>query len=113
MSPLYSFKPGTTEVIAVESDYTDSGANAFAKALIGVYSRLPAANDLPCRYPCSDHASWYQKGYPATMLFEAVTGNDNTKIHSAEDTTSVPGFSWSHSLEFAKVALAFLYELSV
>jgi len=47
------------------------------------------------------------------MLFEAVTGNDNPKIHSPDDTTSLSGFSWSHSLQFAKVALAFLYELSV
>ena len=46
------------------------------------------------------------------MLFEAITGDDNPNIHSPNDTTSVEGFSWSHSLEFAKVALAFLYELS-
>jgi len=46
------------------------------------------------------------------MLYEAITGNDNPNIHTSGDTTSVSGFSWSHSLEFAKVALAFLYELS-
>jgi len=110
--PLYSFKPGTTEVIAVESDFVDSGTNAFAKSLISTYSSLPAADDTPCGYACSDHASWHQYGYPTTMLFEAITGNDNPGIHSPGDTTSVAGFSWSHSLEFAKVALAFLYELS-
>jgi len=46
------------------------------------------------------------------MLYEAITGNDNPNIHSPKDTTSVSGFSWTHSLEFAKVALAFVYELS-
>ena len=46
------------------------------------------------------------------MLYEAITGDDNPRIHSASDTTSVNGFSWSHSLEFTKVALAFGYELS-
>jgi len=46
------------------------------------------------------------------MLYEAITGNDNPKIHTSGDTTSVSGFSWSHTLEFAKVALAFLFELS-
>ena len=46
------------------------------------------------------------------MLYEAITGDDNPQIHSSSDTTSVNGFSWSHSLEFAKVALAFAYELS-
>ena len=109
---IYSFKPGTKEVIAVESDYVDSGTNKFAKSLIRTYSSLPAADDKPCGYACSDHASWYQYGYPTTMLFEAITGDDNPTIHSPNDTTSVEGFSWSHSLEFAKVALAFMYELS-
>lgn len=98
--------------MAVEADYVDSETNAFSKSLISAYSRLLAADDTPCGYPCSDHASWYQYGYPTTMLYEAVTGNDDPVIHTPGDTTSVRGFSWSHSLEFAKVALAFLYELS-
>jgi leucyl aminopeptidase len=106
------FKPGSTEVIALETDYIDSGTNAFVRQLISAYSRLPAANDTPCGYACSDHASWYNKGYPTTMIFEAVTGNDNGVIHSSSDTISYSGFSWSHSLEFAKVALGFVYELS-
>lgn len=37
------------------------------------------------------------------MLYEAITDDDNQKIHSANDLTTVSGFSWSHSLEFAKV----------
>ena len=44
------------------------------------------------------------------MLYEAITGPN---IHSSGDLTSVRGFSWSHSLEFAKVALAYVYELSI
>lgn len=52
------------------------------------------------------------QGYPTTMIFEAVTGNDNGVIHSSSDTITYSGFSWSHSLEFAKVALGFVYELS-
>lgn len=90
----------------------DSGTNSFTKSLISTYSKLPAADDKPCGYACSDHASWRQYGYPTTMLYEAITGNDNPNIHKPLDTTSVKGFSWSHTLEFAKVGLAFLYELS-
>jgi leucyl aminopeptidase len=52
-------------------------------------------------------------GYPTTYPFEAVTGNDNPYIHSASDTSSVSGFSWTHSLEFAKIAAAFAYELAI
>jgi bacterial leucyl aminopeptidase len=69
--------------------------------------------DKACGYACSDHASWYNYGYPTTMPFEAVTGNDNQNIHSTGDTTSVSGFSWAHSLEFAKVGLGFVYEMTV
>jgi len=41
------FRPGSTEVIALETDYIDSGTNAFVRQLISAYSRLPAANDTP------------------------------------------------------------------
>lgn len=104
--------PGSREVIAIEADYIDPGLNTFTRALVAAYSAFPAAADTPCGYACSDHASWYEQDYPTTMLYEAVTGNDNPRIHSSSDTTSVSGFSWNHSLEFAKVALAFVYELS-
>lgn len=106
------FKPGSKEVFALEADYVDSGLNTFVKALVGAYSSLSWAMDTPCGYACSDHASWNEQGYPTTMPFEAVTGNDNDNIHSTGDTISVSGFSWSHSLEFAKVALAYVYELT-
>jgi len=106
------FKPGSSEVIALEADYVDSGLNTFVKSLVTSYSKLSWAMDKACGYACSDHASWYNKGYPTTMPFEAVTGNDNAQIHSTGDTTSVSGFSWSHSLEFAKVALGFAVELT-
>ena len=121
-----SYKPGSTEVIALEADYIDSGLNTFVKSLVSSYSRLPVTMDTPvrlhavfgsgarltcplshlqCGYACSDHASWYKYGYPSTMPFEAVTGNDNPVIHTSSDTVSYSGFSWSHSLEFAKASL--------
>ncbi|KAL0953837.1 hypothetical protein HGRIS_005015 [Hohenbuehelia grisea] len=107
------FKPGSTEVVALEADYVDSGLNTFVKSLVTTYTRLPVTMDSPCGYACSDHASWYKFGVPTTMPFEAVTGNDNSRIHSTADTTTLSGFSWSHSLEFAKIAVAFIYELAI
>lgn len=106
------FRSGSKEVIAIEADYIDSGLNTFVKSLVTEYAAIPWAMDTPCGYACSDHASFYDQGYPTTMLYEAVTGNDNSRIHSTSDTITVAGFSWSHSLEFAKVALGFVYELS-
>ena len=119
------------EVIALEADYMDKGETAFLKQLVETYSVLDWAMDAPvrdglsslvcffslisgqCGYACSDHASWYKQGYATGMLYEAITGDDNPQIHSSSDTTSVSGFSWSHSLEFAKVALAYVYELAI
>ncbi|RPD52916.1 Zn-dependent exopeptidase, partial [Lentinus tigrinus ALCF2SS1-7] len=106
------FAPGSEEVIALEADYIDSGLNAFLKQLVDAYSTLDWAMDTACGYACSDHASWYKQGYTTGMLYEAITGDDNPNIHGSGDLTSVKGFSWSHSLEFAKVALAYVYELS-
>lgn len=105
------FKPGTKEVLALAPDYIEPSLNDFLKLVINNYSKIPWGTDLACGYACSDHASWYKAGYPTTYPFEAVTGDDNPQIHGAGDTTSVSGFSWTHTLEFAKVATAFAYEL--
>ncbi|KXN92417.1 Leucine aminopeptidase 1 [Leucoagaricus sp. SymC.cos] len=107
------FKPGSKEVMALEADYIDSGLNNFLKQLITEYSRIPWTMDIPCGYACSDHASWYKQGYPSSFPYEAVTGDDDPNVHSSGDTTSVSGFSWAHSLEFAKIAVAFAYEMTV
>jgi len=117
--------------MALQADFIDLELNTFLKALITAYSRIPWAMDkavsgfacififqlsklspFKCGYACSDHASWNKAGFPSVFPYEAVTGNDNPNIHSAKDTTSVAGFSWAHSLEFAKIAVAFAYELA-
>ncbi|KAH8832733.1 Zn-dependent exopeptidase [Flagelloscypha sp. PMI_526] len=106
------YKPGTTPVFALEADYISTTFNTWLKTLIPLHSTMTVTMDTKCGYACSDHASWYEYGYPTSMPFEAVTGNDNPQIHSTGDTTSVSGFSWTHSLEFAKIALAYVYEMS-
>jgi hypothetical protein len=42
-----SFKPGTSEVMALQADYIDTSLNTFLKALITTYSRIPWAMDIP------------------------------------------------------------------
>ncbi|KAF4592981.1 hypothetical protein EYR38_008688 [Pleurotus pulmonarius] len=106
------FRPGSTEVVALEADYIDTGLNNFLKQVVTTYTRLPVTMDTPCGYACSDHASWYRYGIPTSMPFEAVTGNDNPRIHSSSDTTTQSGFSWAHSLEFAKIAVAYAVEMT-
>ncbi|KAG6891188.1 hypothetical protein C0995_008440 [Termitomyces sp. Mi166 len=82
------FKPGSTEVMALRADYIDTGLNDFPEALITIWNKIEVPTSLP---------------------YEAVIGNDDPSIHSASDTT---GF-WAHSLEFAKIGVAFVYESAV
>ncbi|KAK7039166.1 hypothetical protein VNI00_010070 [Paramarasmius palmivorus] len=109
------FKPNTQEVISLITDNVDAGLNAFLKLVIAAYNSIPADPlDDPCGYACSDHASWNSVGYPAAFPFEAnfEAENYNPNIHTYHDTTEVAGFSWTHSLEFVKLAVAATYELS-
>lgn len=43
----------------------------------------------------------------------ATAQYENPNIHTSSDTTSLQGFSWTHSLEYAKIALAVAYELGI
>lgn len=52
-------------------------------------------------------------GYPSAIPFEAVSGKYNPYIHGTQDTTTLNGFSWAHSLEFTKLAVAFAYEMAI
>lgn len=70
-------------------------------------------NFSQCGYGCSDHASWNAQGYPTALPFEGLFANINPKIHTSGDTTSVSGFSWTHTLEYTKIAAAFAYELAI
>ncbi|KAG2011785.1 aminopeptidase [Coprinopsis cinerea AmutBmut pab1-1] len=106
------YKPGTDEVIALLPDYVDENLNDFVKSLVEEYNRIPWVMEEPCHYGCSDHFSWDKVGYPATFPFEAVTRDYNPEMHTTEDTTLLDGFSWEHSLEFAKLGVAFIYELA-
>lgn len=107
------FKPGTEEVIALSPDYVDEALTDFTKNVITEYAKIPWVMNIPCGYACSDHGSFYRLGYPTTYPTEAMIENQNPHVHSDADTTSVEGFSWSHSLEFAKVATAWAYELAM
>ncbi|KIY63172.1 Zn-dependent exopeptidase [Cylindrobasidium torrendii FP15055 ss-10] len=105
------FRPGTEETVALITDYTDAGLTQFLRELIHEYLAIGWTN-TECGYACSDHTSWDSEGYPAAFPFEAVLGNDNPLIHGENDTIDIDGFSWEHSLEFTKLGLAYIIELT-
>ncbi|CAE6478252.1 unnamed protein product [Rhizoctonia solani] len=115
-------KPGTTGTITLVTDNTDATLTSYVTNLASTYSSIKTATTT-CGYGCSDHSSWTRQGYPSVLPFESTFANHNAAIHGTGDTTAVSGFSWSHSLvsittlswshslEFAKLCLAFAYEL--
>jgi len=104
-------KSGTKEEVGVITDFTDSDLTAFNKKLIETYLDIPYV-ETKCGYACSDHASWGKAGYPSIFTIESSFENSNHNIHSADDRIDIsPEFSFSHMLEFSKLAVAFAVEL--
>jgi leucyl aminopeptidase len=99
----------TTPTIGIITDYTNPALSAFVRALVDTYTTTPWRN-TQCGYGCSDHASWYRAGYPASFPFEGLFSNSNPNIHTSRDLLSV--LDLDHAFEFAKLGLSFLVELS-
>ncbi|SEU16741.1 M20/M25/M40 family metallo-hydrolase [Stigmatella erecta] len=104
---------GSTTPIVLVSDYTTAAQNTFLTNLVKQY--LPSTvtvGTTRCGYACSDHASWYNQGYPASIPFEARLGEDNPAIHTANDTLAQSAGSAQNSVPFAQLAAAYVAELA-
>ncbi|OBZ76197.1 Leucine aminopeptidase 1 [Grifola frondosa] len=104
-------KRGTREEVGIITDYVDSDLTHFNKKLVDRYLDIPYV-ETRCGYACSDHASWGKAGYPSVFTIESSFENSNKFIHSTNDRFDVSDeFSFSHMLEFSKLAVAFAVEL--
>ncbi|MCJ8267831.1 MAG: M20/M25/M40 family metallo-hydrolase, partial [Psychrosphaera sp.] len=103
---------GSSQDIVFMSDYTSSAQNTYLTTILDEY--LPNVNYGydSCGYACSDHASWYNNGYPVSMPFEATFSGANPRIHSSSDTLANMDTSGAHALNFAKLGLAYVIELA-
>jgi leucyl aminopeptidase len=97
--------------IVMMADYTNGAQNEFIGKLIDEYVKVPWGYSR-CGYGCSDHASWTANGFPASIPFESTMEDINRKIHTAEDTLQTAGGDAKHAAKFAKLATAFVVELS-
>lgn len=97
--------------IVLMTDYTNAAQNEFLGQLIEEYVKVPWGYSR-CGYGCSDHASWSNAGFPASMPHEAAMAESNKKIHSAQDTLQSAGGDAKHALKFAKLALSYIIELA-
>lgn len=103
---------GAANDIYLITDYTDSQQNAFLAQLIGTYLPGLTIGYDKCGYGCSDHASWDAQDYPASMPFESSMARDNPTIHTSRDTLANSGNQTAHALKFARLAAAYMVELS-
>jgi bacterial leucyl aminopeptidase len=107
-----TLRKGTADKdIVLMSDFTNANQNAFIGRLIDEYVKVPWGYSR-CGYGCSDHASWTNAGFPASIPFESEMRDSNKAIHTARDTMQTAGGDASHAAKFAKLAVAYVVELS-
>ena len=102
--------PGTGEAtVASMTDFTSPWLRSFLVQINDLYVKAKFIDD-ECGYGCSDHASWFRQGYPSVMPFEAAFDDMNSSLHTSQDVINSRS-SFTHSLIFAKLALAYALEL--
>ena len=94
--------------IVFMTDYTNSAQNNFMMQLIDTYLSDIVYGTSRCGYACSDHASWHNEGYAASMPFESNMGDSNSRIHTTNDTA----FDVNHAFKFARLSVTYLAELA-
>ncbi len=99
--------------IVFMTDYTNEAQTKFMGSLIDTYVSGVKWGYSKCGYGCSDHASWHNAGFPASMPFESTMGDINHKIHTKNDTIDIAGSAGTanHAEKFARLAVAFLVEM--
>jgi leucyl aminopeptidase len=97
--------------IVMMTDYTNRAQNEFLGKLIDEYVKVSWGYSK-CGYGCSDHASWTNAGYPASMPFESTMEDLNRNIHTTKDLLDVSGNNADHAEKFSKLGIAFLVEMA-
>jgi leucyl aminopeptidase len=101
---------GSDKDIWLMKDFTSAAQNTFITRLIDTYVGATWGMDA-CGYACSDHASWYRAGVPASMPFESRMRDRNMQIHTANDTLELSNDNADHAIKFARLGAAYAIEL--
>lgn len=91
------------------TDYTSAWLRQFFVEANNLYLKANLIEDQ-CGYACSDHASWFRRGYSTLLPFEADTSTMNPLIHTERDLINGSS-NFEHSLVFTKLAIIFAEEL--
>ncbi len=103
---------GSTQDIVFMTDYVNTDFTNYLKQLLDTYQPSVLYGTDRCGYACSDHASWYNQGYPSAMPFESRLNDSNPNIHSRYDTLANSDAEATNSLPFARLALSFAIEMA-
>jgi leucyl aminopeptidase len=101
---------GSAKDIYLMQDFTNAAQNTFVGTLIDTYVGATWGTDQ-CGYGCSDHASWHNAGFAASMPAEALFDDTNPNLHSANDTLEASNNTATHAMKFARLATAYVAEL--
>jgi len=93
--------------IGILNDFVDPAATQFLRIIIDGYCSFTWVDQI-CGYGCSDHASWYRAGYPASVPAEVVL---HPSMHTVRDTISTVNFEQVH--EFCVLSVAHTVELAL
>ncbi|WMS86272.1 M20/M25/M40 family metallo-hydrolase [Pleionea litopenaei] len=94
--------------IVFMTDYTNAAQNDFMMQLLDTYFPNIVYGTSRCGYGCSDHASWHNQGFAASIPFESNMNDANYRIHTSNDSV----FDQNHALKFAKLSAAYVAELA-
>lgn len=95
--------------ISIINDFTNAAQNQFVRELIWNYQPSLTIADANCGYSCSDHASWTNKGFPASFPFEP---RSNPTIHTTGDTLAQSGNNAGHAVKYSRIAVSYIGELA-
>ncbi len=107
--------------IVLMTDFTNAAQNQFVRDLVTEYQPTLVVKNDQCGYGCSDHASWHNRQYPASMPFEAkysgssldgIPAQYNTQLHTGNDTLARSNNRADHALKFTRLAISFVGELA-
>ena len=101
---------GSAADIVLFTDYTSPTLTDGLQSLAGTY--LPELNISrdACGYACSDHAPWFQNGFPTVLPFESQMDDYNPNIHTSGDTMAFFGNNADHAIKFARLGLAWVVQ---
>ncbi len=107
---MTSFAGDGANVITSMTDFTSPWLRDFLLDINKKYLQITIQEDR-CGYGCSDHASWFRRGYPTLFPTESKFNTSFPDIHTPKDVIS-PKISFNHALIFSKIATAFAFELA-